>query len=175
MSRLLLLGAVVGASVCVSALHAPAAAAATVTIDTVPRLAGIPILVDRRLYKTNRAGRVTVNVNGPLRDRVLVRDARVGPRTRATFSRWYGNLDGKSRKLTAALDLWFSFRWSFVDLKDLPVSFERVTSVSFKASHGRVRKFERSDFGRPHWLQGSRVVSTPTGPRRKDPTSRSRR
>jgi hypothetical protein len=168
MRRRVVVGVVLFASLAASALYAPAGTAATVTIDTVPRLAGVPIVVDNRVYRTNRSGRVTFRAKGSLRDRVLVRDARVGPRTRATFSRWYGNLDGKSGKLTAALDLWFSFRWSFVDLKDLPVSFERVTSVAFRSSHGRVRKFERSDFGRPHWLQGSRVVSTPTGPRRKD-------
>lgn len=168
MRRLLLICAVVGASVGAAALHAPAAAAATVTIDTVPRLAGIPILVDNRLYRTNRAGLVRVNVNGALRDRLDVRDARVGPRTRATFSRWYGNLDRGGANLTAALDLYFLFRWSFVDLKNRAVANDRVTSIALRTSHGRTRKFKQADFGRWQWLQGSRVISTPDGPRRKN-------
>jgi hypothetical protein len=166
--RVLLLCAAVGASLGASALHVPAATAARVTIDTVPRLKGVPIVIDRRVHRTNRFGRVTVNVNGPLRNRILVRNARVGPRSKATFSRWYGNLDRPGADLTAALDLWFRFRWSFVDLKNRAVENERVTSVYFRSSHGRARKFEQDELGRWHWVQGSRVISTPVGPRRKN-------
>lgn len=166
--RLLLFGAAIAASVCAASLHVPAAAAATVTIATVPRLAGIPIVVDNRVHRTDRFGQVTVTVSGPLRNRVEVRDARVGPRTRAMFSRWYGNLDREGANLTAALDLWFRFRWSFVDLKNLAVENERVTSVAFRTSHGRARNFKQDSFGKWQWLQGSRVISTPEGPRRKD-------
>ena len=168
MRRVLVVSLVVGASLAASALRPPTATAAAVTIDTVPQLAGIPIVVDGRVYKTNRLGRITVEADGALRDRVDVRDARVGPRTRATFSRWYGNLDKPSGKLTAALDLYFTFEWTFVDLHNRPIPFDRVTSIKFKTSHGRVRTFERKDFGRKHWVQGSRVISTPEGPRRKD-------
>ena len=166
--RALLLSAALAASLGASALHVPAAAAKRVTIDTVPALKGIPIVVDKRAYRTNRFGRITVNVNGPLRNRILVGDARVGPRTKATFSRWYGNLDRAGANLTAALDLWFRFRWSFVDLENRAVENERVTSVNFRSSHGRARKFEQDTLGTWQWMQGSRVISTPEGPRRKN-------
>jgi hypothetical protein len=166
--RALLLCAVSAASLGAAAVHVPAAAAAQVTIDTVPRLKGIPIVVDKRVHRTNRFGRVTVKVNGPLRNRILVGDARVGPRSKAIFSRWYGNLDRAGANLTAALDLWFRFRWSFVDLKDRAVENQRVTSVHFRSSHGRARKFEQDEFGKWQWMQGSRVISTPEGPRRKN-------
>jgi hypothetical protein len=166
--RAVLLCAVSTACFGAAAVHVPAAAAARVTIDTVPRLKGIPIVIDERTYRTNRSGRITVNVKGPLRNRILVGDARVGPRSKATFSRWYGNLDRAGANLTAALDLWFRFRWSFVDLKSRAVENERVTSVHFRSSHGRARKFEQADFGEWQWMQGSRVISTPDGPRRKN-------
>jgi hypothetical protein len=166
--RLLFLCAALAGSLVTSALHVPAAAAERVTIATVPALEGIPIVVDKRAYRTNGLGRVTVDVSGPLRNRVLVGDARVGPRSRATFSRWYGNLDRAGANLTAALDLWFRFRWSFVDLKNRAVENERVTSVHFRSSHGRARKFKQDALGKWQWMQGSRVISTPEGPRRKN-------
>jgi hypothetical protein len=140
-----------------------------ITLETVPALRGIPVELDGRLYLTNTRGRVVLPAtNRSLRDRLVVRDIRLPGRIKATFARWYGNLDRPSNLITAALDVHYLVRWRFTDLQTLPIRFGRVTSISFKSSHGHVHKFEQKDFARWHWFQGSRVVSTPEGPRSKN-------
>jgi hypothetical protein len=97
-----------------------------------------------------------------------VSDVRLPGRIKATFGRWYGNLDRPSKLIRAALDIHYPVRWRFTDLHDMPIRFGRVESISFKSSHGHLHKFKQKDFGRRHWIQGSRVISTPEGPRSKD-------
>jgi hypothetical protein len=154
-----------------AALLAPSAHAAPrgITFQTVPALRGIPVVLDGRTYRTNHGGRVSLPPsNRSLRGRISVTDVELPGRIKATFARWYGNLDRPSNLITAALDIHYPVRWRFTDLQDLPLRFGRVTSISFKSSHGHVHKFQQDDFGRRHWFQGSRVVSTPEGPRSKD-------
>jgi hypothetical protein len=150
---------------------APQATAASrrITLETVPALRGIPVVFDGRVYRTNHGGRVYLPPSKTsLRGRIFVRDIRLPGRIKATFARWYGNLDRPSNLIRAALDIHYLVRWRFTDLQKRPVRFGRVNSISFKASHGHVHKFKTEDFGRWHWFQGSRVISTPEGPRSKD-------
>jgi hypothetical protein len=168
MKRAVVSLAVVGV---LAALVAPQATAASrrITLETVPALRGIPVVFDGRVYRTNHGGRVYLPPSTrSLRGRIFVRDVRLPGRIRATFARWYGNLDRPSTLIRAALDIHYLVRWRFTDLQDRPVRFGRVTSISFKASHGHVHKFETKHFGRWQWFQGSRVISTPEGPRSKD-------
>jgi hypothetical protein len=155
-------------AVTLTGIIAPQGTAARVTLETVPRLKGIAVALDGRVYRTGHGGRVVLNANGPLRGRLEVRDTQLPGRVKATFARWYGNLDRRRPLIKAALDLHYPVRWRFTDLDGDPLPFGRVASISFKSSHGRVHKFEREDWGRRHWFQGSRVVSTPEGPRNKD-------
>jgi len=152
-----------------AAAVAPTASAAKgrVTVETVPKLGGIPIVFEGRVYRTNPRGRVVLKTRRSLRGRLIVRDVRLPGRVLATFARWYGNLDRPSNLVRAALDLHYPVRWRFTDLQDRPLPFNRVTSISFRSSHGHMHKFEREDWGKRHWLQGSRVISTPEGPRNK--------
>lgn len=150
---------------------APGAAAASrgITVETVPQLRGIPIVFDGRVYRTSHGGRVVLPATTrSVRGRLSVRDVQLPGRIKATFARWYGNLDRPSNLIRAALDIHYPVRWRFMDLQKLPIRFGRVTSISFKSSHGHMHKFEQEDFGRRHWFQGSRVISTPEGPRSKD-------
>jgi hypothetical protein len=168
MRRALVILAAMGA---LAAAFAPGAAAAArgITVETVPQLRGIPIVFDGRVYRTSHGGRVVLPASRTsLRGRLSVRDVRLPGRIKATFARWYGNLDRPSNLIRAALDIYYPVRWRFTDLDDLPIRFGRVTAISFKSSHGRAHKFEQEDFGRRHWFQGSRVISTPEGPRSKD-------
>jgi hypothetical protein len=168
MKRVLVSLAVVGS---LAALLAPQATAASrrITLETVPALRGIPVVFDGRVYRTNHGGRLYLPPSKTsLRGRIFVRDVRLPGRIKATFARWYGNLDRPSNLIRAALDIHYLVRWRFTDLQKRPVRFGRVTSISFKASHGHVHKFDTDDFGRWHWFQGSRVISTPEGPRSKD-------
>jgi hypothetical protein len=168
MKRALLIAAVLAAVAGVAAPEA-AAARAGITVETVPKLRGIPILFDGRLYRTNHGGKVYLPpTSRSVRGRLFVRDVRLPGRMRATFGRWYGNLDRPSNLIRAALDIHYLVRWRFTDLQKRPVPFGRVTSISFKASHGHMHKFDREDFEKWHWFQGSRVISTPEGPRSKD-------
>jgi hypothetical protein len=145
------------------------AAARGITVETVPKLRGIPVIFDGRVYRTNHGGRVVLPASkSSVRGRLSVRDVRLPGRIKATFARWYGNLDRPSNLIRAALDIHYPVRWRFTDLQDLPIRFGRVTSISFKSSHGRAHKYEHEDFGRRQWFQGSRVISTPEGPRSKD-------
>jgi hypothetical protein len=169
MKRALVGIAVLGAFAAALAPEAAVAARGGITLETVPKLRGIPIVLDGRVYRTSHGGRVVLPASrSSLRGRIFVRDVRLPGRTRATFARWYGNLDRPSNLLRAALDIHYPVRWRFTDLQKLPIRFGRVTSISFRSSHGHVHKFEQDDFGRRHWFQGSRVISTPEGPRSKD-------
>jgi hypothetical protein len=168
MKRAVISVAVLGALAGLLAPEAPAASR-RITLETVPALRGIPVVFDGRVYRTNHGGRVYLPPSSrSLRGRIFVRDVRLPGRIKATFARWYGNLDRPSNLIRAALDIHYLVRWRFTDLQKRPVRFGRVTSISFKASHGHVHKFETKHFGRWHWLQGSRVISTPEGPRSKD-------
>jgi hypothetical protein len=168
MKRVLVSIALFGA---LAAAFAPEAAAKRhrITVETVPALRGIPIVFDGRLYRTNHGGRVYLPpTSRSVRGRLFVRDVRLPGRIKATFGRWYGNLDRPSNLIRAALDIHYLVRWRFTDLQKRPIPFGRVTSISFKASHGHMHKFEQEEFGKWQWFQGSRVISTPEGPRSKD-------
>jgi hypothetical protein len=168
MKRVLVGIAVLGA---LAATLAPEAVAARgrITVETVPKLRGIPIVFNGRLYRTNHGGRVYLPpTRRSVRGRLSVRDVRLPGRIKATFGRWYGNLDRPSNLIRAALDIHYLVRWRFTDLQKRPIRFGRVTSISFRSSHGHVHKFETEDFNKWHWFQGSRVISTPDGPRSKD-------
>jgi hypothetical protein len=104
-------------AIALAGIIAPQGAAARVTLETVPRLKGIAVVLDGRLYRTGHGGRVVLNANGPLRGRLEVRDTQLPGRVKATFARWYGNLDRQRPVIKAALDLHYLVRWRFTDLQ----------------------------------------------------------
>jgi hypothetical protein len=127
--------------------------------------------LDGRRFATRAGGiaRIEYDASRPLRDRIVGVDSETSRGIKASLARWYGDLEtpGENR-LIAALSLFYPVAFTFSDLNGKPVLARRVTSVRVRSAHGVVRLFEGKALLSPQWLQGSRVVSTPTGPVEKE-------
>jgi hypothetical protein len=163
-SRAALLGVLLSApaaNFCPAPAHAQTDRGATaLAVQTVPVLEDVPFTVDGRTFRTDALGRVLVVASAPrLADRITIPDTEIAPGVRARFSR---RKEGKY-----LFDLLYRVRMSFRDTTGRRVSSSRVTSVTFKGSHG-VRRTIRP--GGSPWLQGVRVVPTRQGYRKKNLT-----
>jgi hypothetical protein len=131
--------------------------AKTLTVQTVPVLEDVPFTVGRRTFRTDALGRALVVGSAPrLVDRIRIPDTEIAPGVRARFSRRKG---GKY-----LFDLLYRVQMSFRDVAGRRVDSSRVTSVTFKGSHGVRRAMKR---GGSQWLQGARVVATREGHKNK--------
>lgn len=160
-SRAALLGVLLCApatAFCPALAHAQGGGPAkALTVQTVPVLEDVPFTVGRRTFRTDALGRARVVGSAPrLVERIRIPDTEIAPGVRARFSRRKG---GKY-----LFDLLYRVQMSFRDIAGRRVDSSRVTSVTFKGSHGVRRAMKR---GGSHWLQGARVVATREGHKNK--------
>ena len=143
---------------CPAPAHAQGDSGATaLTVQTVPVLEGVSFTVGGRTSRTDARGRAIVVGSAPrLADRIRIPDTEIAPGVRARFSRRKGD--------KYLFDFLYRVRMSFRDTAGHPVNSSRVTSVTFKGSHG-VRRAMKS--GGWQWLQGARVVPTRQGHMKK--------
>jgi hypothetical protein len=150
----------------------PTAAAqlATLRVQTVPALRGIPIAVDGRVLRTDERGAAELLAEVPVVGNtaslrsvvgsVAVLGATVGPGVRAELGRWYA-IGGWRRPvaerylLYAALDVSYTVRPRFVEPSGRELDRARVSSVVVKSSDGTLHRFKGSEDLRLH---GTRVV-----------------
>jgi hypothetical protein len=140
-------------------------------VRTVPPTSGMRFELDGRRFASRGGGlaRIELGSNTPLRGRLVGVPTTTRPGLRATLLRWYGNIDKPGRTtVTAALGLHYAVRLTFTDLEGVHVDSKRVTSVTLRASNGVVQRVKGDEVSDPVWLQGKRVVSTPTGPVEKE-------
>jgi hypothetical protein len=169
--RTLVSAAVVAAALTfVSASHAAAGRSnepASLTIVTVPRLAGIHFSLDGRTFVTGPQGKARIQTtHGQHLLRIL--DTRLrAPGLRSTFVRWGDNEYSATRTLTighnTVLDAGFAqsvlVRFSFADGTGGPV-VGRVTRLTLTNTLGSRVSFAPSW---PQWLQASNVARRFTG------------
>ena len=161
----------------------PATAAAhlaTLRVQTVPALGGIPIAVDGRVLRTDEHGAAelladvpdvgnTASLRGVVGS-IMVLGADVAPGVRADLGRWYA-IGGWRQPLAdrytlhAALDVSYTVAPTFVESNGRPVDRARVSSVVVRSSDGTLQAFKGNEDLRLH---GTRVVRIGSQLRAKD-------
>lgn len=132
--------------------------AASLPVQTVPKIEGARFILNGRTFRTDANGRVTVPGDGQagLQDRVEIPETTIAPGARVQFSR---------RK-----EGWYLFnrlvrvQLSFIDLQGRQIAASRVDRVTLKGVHGDRVTLKP---GRPHWMQASRIVPFKEGFREK--------
>jgi hypothetical protein len=90
-------------------------------------------------------------------------------RRRARFARWIGLPEWpiaptRDVKATAAFDVDYQTRLSFVDLKGHPVDWGSISEVVVRDATGVESRFSGERLRRPVWLWGTRVMTLQAGP-----------
>jgi hypothetical protein len=159
---------------------AGAAQLATLEVQTVPALRGIPIVVDGRVMRTDERGAVelladiptlgdTASLRGVVRS-LTVLGANVAPGVRAELGRWYA-IGGWRRPLAdryvlhAALDVSYTVRPKFIEPSGRELDRARVSSIVVKSSDGTLHSFKGREDLR---LRGTRVARVGSGLRAED-------
>jgi hypothetical protein len=125
----------------------------TLAVQTVPVLEDVPFKLGGSTFRTDALGRALVVGSTPnLEDRIRIPDTEIAPGVRARFSRRRGS--------NYLFDLLYRVRTSFGDSAGHRVDSSRVTSVTFKGSHGVRHSLKPRG---SHWLQGVRVVPSRQG------------
>ena len=152
--------AVVGTVPAVAAARTPPGFGRVVTVRVRPAIAGVPVVLHGRRYRTNAAGEVHV-LAGPrelahrgilLRDRLSVPSARLGPRLRVRLNRWVGR--------TASIVLLRPVRVTLADPGGGPVADAVAPHVGVRGTDGT--QAERPT-GRVAWLPAVRAIVRPGG------------
>jgi hypothetical protein len=142
---------------------APAPAPGGITIVTVPEVTGFPVTLDGVTRPTDSAGVASFDAtasSGPLNERVPLNDAVVsvdGRQVKATANRLYRS--GNQHVL--ALDLSYRVSFGFTAPSGAPIDAAGIGEITVKSPTGQVSRLPADQAS---WLQGSRVVSTGTGP-----------
>jgi hypothetical protein len=131
----------------------------TLTIVTVPRLAGVHLAFDGRTYVTGRQGKVRIETT--IGHHLLqILDTRMNTRrVRSTFSRWEDNRYTAARTITirrnTVVDAGFQqsvrVSFAFADLSGRPV-LGRVSRMTLSNTLGSRVSFAPSG---PHWLRAT--------------------
>lgn len=165
---------------CGTAAPAAAQQLATLRVQTVPPLRGIPIAVDGQVLRTDGRGAAELLVEVPIvgnaaslrgvAESLTVRSANVGPRTHVRLGRWYA-IGGWRRPLAdryvlhAALDVSYAVTPRFVEPSGRAVDRARVSSVVVRSSYGTLHAFKGTEDLR---LRGTRVARVGSTLRAKD-------
>jgi hypothetical protein len=173
-ARLLYVVLLTLALACATCPTAAAAQLATLRVQTVPALGGIPIAADGRVLWTDDHGAVELLVDVPvvggkasLRgvvDSLTVLDANIAPGERAELGRWYA-IGGWRRPLTdryvlhAALDVSYTVTPRFVEPTGRVVDRARVSSVVVRGSDGTRHAFKGTENLPLHGLRVARIGS----------------
>jgi hypothetical protein len=156
---------------------APAAGAATLprgrpklVIRTSPELPGATFVLDGQAAKTGPDGtaRLVPASWADLRRKIKVVPPQARARERARFARWYGlpefaRTPTQGFMATAAFDIDYLIRLSFVDLAGGPVEHAKVSVLEVRDATGVTHQFTGEQLRRPVWLWGKRVVSLQSG------------
>jgi hypothetical protein len=169
--RVLLLAVALACVVCSTAA---AAQLATLRVQTVPALKGIPIAVDGRVLRTDERGAAELLAEVPVVGNtaslrrtlgsVTVLGANIGPGVHAELGRWYA-IGGWRRPLAdryvlhAALDVSYTVTPRFVEPSGREIDRARVSSVVVKSSDGTLHTFKGSEDLRLHGTRVARIGS----------------
>ncbi len=176
-ARHLLAGALAAGAVLLGTAQ-PAAAAdprtqpGVLVIQTTPALAGVRFSADGSTVTTDEKGvaRLPVRRFTGLEDRLTVPRTQIDATTIAELDLIAGNpanrVDG--RPLHVGLKLSRLVRWSFVDLQQRPLPFERIDSMRLRNNIGEVITLEGDQLAVPRWMQATRTVRTHVGVLSKD-------
>jgi hypothetical protein len=163
------------------------------TVQTVPRMAGVVFEIEGNRFTTDDKGIAVLEVvrwSSDLRARVeapdVVLPCYTGPtledrpgwgdgaakqaassdpscRIKAHFARWYGWSGDLNSSVYALMDTYVPVTWDFIDLEKNPVDPAFVSSITFKSSTGVKHEFKAADHGKVVWLHSGRVVPSQDG------------
>jgi hypothetical protein len=149
--------AVVGTAA-VPAKAAPQNGLAAVTIQTVPAVAGFPVILDGAAAVTDGTGAAHFTTRpGGLTQRVALNQAVLlinGREVRANASKVYHEVDGGTAA-ELALDMLYRVRFDFSDMAGSPVDASVIDTITVKSVIGEVVDLPAHE---DNWLQGSRVI-----------------
>ena len=141
-----------------AAAAAPQSAPGAMTIQTVPAVAGFPVILDGATAVTDGSGAAHFrSPPGGLDKRVTLNQAVVaigGREVRASASKIYHERD-EGTAADLALDLMYRVRFAFSDMAGSPVDASVIKAVTVKSVIGKVVDLPAHE---DNWLQGSRVV-----------------
>ena len=141
------------------------------TLETVPTLAGIPLLVDGHELATDTEGRIAVNIYAPGEVNLQVLqapDTNIDDNTRVSFVRWSDENFQPSRTLNVVDDeeiqIGFSvshpIMYDFIDLGSEPVDPTQVSELLVRTSTGDQISLAGTE---ARWLTATQIARRRTG------------
>jgi hypothetical protein len=137
--------------------------AGTISVNSIPRVAGFTFIWSGRAYTTASDGTVKLPTKPQTCDLSEQFQAHTEPiglpggRSRAVFASWKRR---NTSQYTAAFRIEYTVSLSFIDLQKRPMSPAKLESVRLKSSLGSHVDMKPGD---TVWLTGSRVVPQPGG------------
>lgn len=142
---------------------------ATVTVQTVPAVAGVTFELNNTQFITGDDGSASIRVNkaGVYRLQVLT-DLYNDPNQRIQFGRWLEDIYLPYEDITvptngvipAGLNIFNQVSESFIDLDGLPVPMSRITNFTVRSEQGDTFTFNNGD---PRWIPSSRITRRVNG------------
>jgi hypothetical protein len=143
---------------------------ATVTVQTVPAVAGVTFLMDGIQFVSDQNGVASLNLYrvGKYELDVLI-DKYYSDTQRIEFGRWPDESHAPSVVLDVprndviqvGLNIYHQVSQSFVDLDGFPVDPQRITSITIKSAQGDIFTF-KNDY-QSHWIPASRIARFAAG------------
>ncbi|HYU85434.1 MAG TPA: hypothetical protein VEK80_11575 [Kribbellaceae bacterium] len=144
---------------------------AALVVQTSPALPGTKLALDGQTVTAGPDGmaRVVPASWVDLKASIKVLPPPSTSRRRARFARWIGLPEWpiaptRDVKVTAAFDVDYQTRLSFVDLAGRPVDRGSISEVVMRDATGVESRFSGDRLRRPVWLWGTRVVTLQAGP-----------
>lgn len=140
-----------------------------IEIHTVPELGGVQFAVDGKTYTTDEHGIVSIPVAKPGNYHVeMLPYKNDSGDVQAAFSSWGDNTPTPYNDIVVptegpiqiAFNISYKVSQSFIDLEGNVVDPQRVTSMTFKRSDGKMFTFAD---GEPRWLEANHVVRRVNG------------
>jgi hypothetical protein len=142
---------------------------ATVVVQTVPPLAGVPLRMNGKKVLSDVTGTAKFQFTKPgtYRLEVLI-DEYQNSSVRIEFGRWGEEVYENFRDIKVptddviqvGLNVFHQVSQKFVDLSGLPVPFERITEFTIKSAQGDVFTYTSNQ---PTWVPSSRIARRITG------------
>jgi hypothetical protein len=135
-----------------------------IELHTSPVLEGVRVMVQNKVYTTDKDGivRIPVDTPGTYHVEILPYESS-NPDVQADFDGWADgtstpfhdvNVPG-SGPIEAGFNLSYQVRQVFIDLQGRPVDPRRISSMTFKRSDGVIYDFNNGD---PRWLAANYLV-----------------
>lgn len=138
-------------------------------LQTVPPIAGVPVIFDGREYQTDEAGALAIGLELPGEYEVTVpAEGHIDERTRWSFRRWEPGASEVHRtvvlpdegELQLGLEVQKLISFKFHDLKQATVAFDQIESLTVKSSVGDSVVLRPTDV---FWMRANNVSKDSTG------------